>query len=75
MNMKELLAYSAEQKKLKAQKWNKERGNELCYGLTNKEYDNLSTPCKKAKGTSNNTNGYWKYYTSKKETIAFPTYY
>ena len=75
MTMKELLAYSAQQKKLKAQKYAKEKGNEFCSGLTQQEYNSMRISCKKAKGTRHNTKGYWKYYTSNKESIAFPTYY
>lgn len=39
MNMKELLAYSAEQKKLKAKKYLKERGENTIQGFTQKEFE------------------------------------
>jgi len=39
MNMKELLAYSAEQKKLKAQKYLKERGTDTIQGFTQTEFN------------------------------------
>lgn len=39
MNMKELLAYSAEQKKLRAKKYIKERGENTIQGFTQKEFE------------------------------------
>lgn len=39
MTMKELLAYSAEQKKLKAKKYLKERGENTIQGFTQKEFE------------------------------------
>ena len=39
MNMKELLAYSAEQKKLKAKKYLKERGEDTIQGFTQTEFN------------------------------------
>lgn len=39
MNMKELLAYSAEQKKLRAQRYKKERGTDAIQGFTQAEFN------------------------------------
>ena len=39
MNMKELIAYNAEQKKLRAAKWMKEDGYNTIQGFTQKEFE------------------------------------
>jgi pterin-4a-carbinolamine dehydratase len=38
-NMRELLEYNAKMKKERANKWNKERGEEVCKGFTQKEFN------------------------------------
>jgi len=52
MTMKELLAYSAQQKKLKAQKWMKEDGYNSIQGFTQREFNESIKQIKRKTSTT-----------------------
>jgi len=52
MTMKELLAYSAQQKKLKAQKWMKEDGYNSIQGFTQREFNESMKQIKRKTSTT-----------------------
>lgn len=73
MTMKDLLAYSAQQKKLRAKIWNSQKDQD-CRGLTEKEYKQIDTQVKKARGYRHTHRGLWAYPRSERG-YAFPKYY
>ena len=52
MNMKELIAYNAEQKKLRAAKWMKEDGYDTIQGFTQKEFNESVKQIKRKTSTT-----------------------
>lgn len=52
MNMKELIAYNAEQKKLRAAKWMKEEGYNTIQGFTQSEFNESIKQIKRKTSTT-----------------------
>ena len=52
MTMKELIAYNAEQKKLRAQKWMKEDGYDTIQGFTEREFNESIKQIKRKTSTT-----------------------
>jgi len=55
MTMKELLAYSAEQKRLRANKWMKEDGFDTIQGFTQREFNESIKQIKRKTSTTRRT--------------------
>ena len=71
-NMKELCAYSLQQKKLRAAEHRRKHNHEgLCSGLTDKEYNRVQTSQKStfAKARKFTHNRLWNYTNNKIKTL------
>lgn len=65
MNMKELLAYSAQKKKERANKWMKEDGFDTIQGFTQKEFNESIKQIKRKTSTTRRTHSrgnLWNQY-------------